>query len=250
MKTPWILLLLTLIMLTVFLLDDDVLFVFNNTDNDGLPAGLSMVIDLNKEADGFLESYPFPLLDPPVTIAEGFLSYDGKLGDEEDFRHWAIDYVHEDNGVYKKFPVYAAHGGTAFQGESDSFGLYVLVKNREISGKWYNTLYAHLENIPDYIPFKRKGVDDTGYGFQIPSQTYLGQAGHTGNTKGIAQLHFELHIFDQGTPMRTDPYGIFEKFSSGLYPQPGDSLGGTNNYWIDDFPKFPQSWIPAIRAGV
>jgi len=35
-----------------------------------------------------------------------------------------------------------------------------------------------------------------------------------------------------------DPYGVYDRASSGKYPQPGESLKGLNHYFTSNNPQF------------
>ncbi len=209
-------------------------------DHDEFLASISRIWTKPKNTENILSNYPFPLLDPPVTIAEAFEAYDGYLLDKPGQYHWAIDYVQTDKaGKFLAFPVYSAHEGVAFQGYGPTWGKYVVVRKRDENGKGFNTLYSHLENVPKHIPIANSDINNSN-GIQIDSMTYIGDAGKTGNTKGINQLHFELHMVDENeySTLRIDPYGVYSRLSSGLYPQPGSSLFGLQHYWKSNNPEF------------
>ena len=38
-----------------------------------------------------------------------------------------------------------------------------------------------------------------------------------------------------------DPYGVYDKVSSGKYPQPGESLKGLEHYFATDEPDFAKN---------
>ncbi len=221
--------------------------IFNfSSDTETLLAGLGRISEHPKNVEKFLQNYPFPLLSPPVTIAEGFESYDGVLQDRPGALHWAIDYVQKFRGKFRPFLVFSSHEGEVIQSYEKTFGKYVVIRKRSGLLGDYNTLYAHLDNIPDSIPFMKNNNKDIGIrinetpGIFLPANTYIGEAGVTGNTKGIPQLHFELHLVNTSTNMsyRVDPYGIYKKASSGQYPKPGNSLKGRLHYWTSDLPTF------------
>jgi len=208
-------------------------------DRDQLLANISKILTKPKTTESLLVNYPFSLLSPEVTIAEGFEAYDGNLGDKVGDLHWAIDYVQNDQGKFLSFPVYSAHDGIVFQGFGKTWGKFVVIRKRDDFGKGFNTLYSHLENIPKSIPFLNSDFDSSK-GISIKAGKLIGYAGKTGNTKGINQLHFELHLVDknQNTTFRVDPYGLYKRLSSGIYPQPGSSLKKLSHYWSGDFPTF------------
>lgn len=200
--------------------------------SEELEANLKRIIYPEKFPKKVLENYPFSFYEEfPVSIAEGFEVYDGNLKDVPNTPHWGIDYVRRNENTFLQFPVFSAHSGNAFQGFGKQFGSFVIIKNDE-----YETLYAHLENIPQNIPFlladtrKNKGVI-------IDARAYIGTAGVTRNTKSIPQLHFELHKNVKREIVRVDPYGVYGRLSSGLYPQPGE-LVNTFSYWLSDSPSF------------
>ena len=213
--------------------------ILKNIDEDSFLAGIARVWVKPKVTESVLENYPFALENPPVSIIEGFEAYDGYLLDKPGDFHWAIDYVKNDNGNFLPFPVYSAHGGTAFQGYGKTWGKFVVVKIRDENGNGYNTLYSHLENVPTYLPYMNTDIDNSK-GVEIKAKTYIGDAGKSGNTKGINQLHFELHKVsgEDKRTVRIDPYGLYLRFSSGKYLQPGTTLFGLEHYWMDNNPGF------------
>lgn len=208
-------------------------------NEDFILAGIARAWVKPKTTEGILENYPFALENPPVTIIEGFEAYDGYLLDKPGDFHWAIDYVKNDNGNFLPFSVYSAHAGEAFQGYGKMWGKFVVVKVRDAKGGGYNTLYSHLENVPKFLPYMNYDIDSSK-GVAIDAMTYIGDAGKTGNTKGINQLHFELHKVnaENKTTVRIDPYGLYLRMSSGQYRQPGSSLRGLQHYWNSDNPEY------------
>ncbi|MBI4138032.1 MAG: M23 family metallopeptidase [Candidatus Wildermuthbacteria bacterium] len=209
---------------------------------DEFSANLSRIWVQPKTIEPVLKNYPFPLLSPAVTIAEGFEAYDGTLHDTPGDFHWAIDYVQTAGGAFLEFPVFSAHDGVVFQGEGNMWGKFVVVKDRSKISQGYNTLYSHLDSIPTRIPFMQFDINGSN-GVLLPAGSYIGQASTTGNAKGIPQLHFEFHTVDlkTGATLRGDPYGVYQRLSSGFYPQPGDSLEGLLHYWETDNPFFAGS---------
>jgi len=208
-------------------------------DPDSLLANISRIWVKPKVTEPVLENYPFTLMNPPVIIAEAFEAYDGYLGDKIGDYHWGIDYVQFDGDKFLPFPVYSAHAGIAFQGNGKTWGKFVVIRKRDDLGKGYNTLYSHLENVPKYIPYMDSDIDNSK-GVFIESMAYIGDAGVTGNVKnGINQLHFEFHRVDSNKKtLRLDPYGLYKRLSSDLYPQPGQSLQDIDHYWNSDLPEF------------
>ena len=217
--------------------------ILQNVDEGDVVAGIARVWVKPKTTEGVLGNYPFALENPPVTIAEGFEAYDGYLLDKPGDLHWAIDYVKNDNGKFLPFAVYSSHKGVAFQGYGKTWGKFVVVKIRDENGNGYNTLYSHLENVPMHLPFMNSDIDSSK-GVEIEAMTYIGDAGKTGNTKGLNQLHFELHKVNGGAngesknTVRIDPYGLYLRYSSGKYPQPGTALFGLEHYWRGNNPGF------------
>ncbi|MSR73326.1 M23 family metallopeptidase [Candidatus Parcubacteria bacterium] len=213
-------------------------------DPEQFSANLARIWIKSSNVEPVLLNYPFPLLSPSITVAEGFESYDGNLGDIPEAPHWAIDYVQKSGDKFLSFPVFSAHDGVVFQGFGKTWGKFVVVRKRgDLSAsrrmQGYNTLYSHLDNIPESIPFMNSDIDNSE-GIFLVSGTFIGDASVTGNTKGINQLHFEFHIVDTKTSitLRADPYGVYKRLSSRLYPQPGSSLFGLSHYWSNNFPPF------------
>jgi murein DD-endopeptidase MepM/ murein hydrolase activator NlpD len=183
----------------------------------------------------FLESYPFKNIG--VTIAEGFSAYDGNLRDVPGRVHNAIDYVLKKSGEFVSFEVFSMYEGHVKFGVSESWGKYFII-TKILEDVQYDTVYAHLDNIPDDI--QKYAIIQGDKDFIIPAQYCLGMAGKTGDTKSIRQLHIELHEKNLKTGLRKklDPYGIYDRLSSGKYPQPGALLTGPDHYWISDEPEF------------
>lgn len=224
---------------TIIVNNIDKNIILKNIDEDELLAGIARAWVKPKVTEGVLENYPFALENPPVTIIEGFEAYDGYLLDKPGDFHWAIDYVKNDNGNFMPFAVYSAHGGTAFQGYGKTWGKFVVIRMRNENGDGFNTLYSHLENVPIYLPYMSSDIDNSK-GIEINAMTYIGDAGQSGNTKGINQLHFELHKVSgaEKRTVRIDPYGLYLRYSSGKYPQPGNTLFGLQHYWKNNEPGF------------
>ena len=113
----------------------------------------------------------------------------------------------------------------------------MVVRFRDKNNNGFNTLYAHLDDISKNIPYYSKDFNNDS-GVSVSNGTYLGMASNTGNTKGINQLHFELQIVGKGYSYRLDPYGVYDRLSSGHYPDPGRSLTGLRHFWNKNFPDF------------
>jgi len=194
-----------------------------------------------------LKCYPFKLVDPVIRLVEGFKAYKGVLGDEPGGPHRGIDYARMDEKESCiGFDVFSAHDGEIFQGESDSWGKYVIIY-RQLDDVVFASVYAHLEIVDPKIPFlppdrrrKRKGPI-------FAESKYIGKAGTSGDTKGEngkrrIQLHFELLRKDLRTEepewKKIDPYGVYDTVDSGRYPQPSHSLKGLDHFWIKDKPPF------------
>lgn len=180
---------------------------------------------VSSEIPKFLENYPFS--DPNIMLAEGFAAYDGLLRDQPGDIHYGIDYVLYEDEKFKKFDVFTMHGGQAFQGNSPSWGKYVVVEI-EVHGKMFQTIYAHLTEINPEIP--SSGRKEVSAAFK------LGKADTTGITNGIPQLHIELLEKTGNTFKKLDPYGIYKRRSSGFYPGVGGSLEKFPHYWVTDTP--------------
>ena len=255
-KNYWYLSFVLLIPLLFFSAENALSTLSNNeaqnkgiADAELLEANIAKILIKPAKGEPVLENYPFPLLNPPVTIAEGFDSYDGNLKDKPGSPHLAIDYVQKFGESYQSFPVFSAHSGSAIQGYGKTWGKFVIIrsgvnnrfnKNGESPDFTFNTLYSHLINVPDYIPFIKSDINEEG-GIDIESATHIGDAGTTGTTNGIPQLHFEMHEVNTKTKetFRIDPYGIYARLSSGKYPKIGDSLKNLPHYWKSDTPDFP-----------
>lgn len=195
---------------------------------------VTVVPGLSEPAVKLLECYPFPLLDQPVELIEGFAVYDGNLNDIVGAPHKGIDYVRRENGQLIAFPVCAMHAGRAVRGWSVSWGKFVRVRKIVDHQLLYDTLYAHLATVADDIPDLR---NPEAAGLPVTAGSQLGMAGTTGDTKGLIQLHIELHRLTDRL-LKLDPYGLNDRFSSGKYPQPGQSLTGLSHYWVNDDPPF------------
>jgi murein DD-endopeptidase MepM/ murein hydrolase activator NlpD len=182
-----------------------------------------------------LECYPFA--DSSIRLVEGFSVYDGVLGDEPGTPHKGVDYILRVSQEYRPFDVYAAHPGIAFRGQSETWGGFVAIYGKAINDKQPITIYAHLDCIESSIPeFSKEGKNKAGL-VVLPGK-YLGLTGTTGRTNSIPQLHFEMHLKDlkTGTREKVDPYGIYDRASSGKYSQPGEKLNG-KHYWHVDQPS-------------
>lgn len=184
----------------------------------------------------YLDNYPFNKEDG-IQIAEAYSEYDGNLLDKKGDIHWGIDYVKRVNGEYLSFPVYSSHSGTAVKGYGKDWGNFVVIRFRDKNGIGFNTLYSHLKDIPKSIPYYISDFNND-VGIEVKTADFIGNAGNTGNAKGINQLHLELHVVSGGSIYRVDPYGVYDRLSSGKYRQPGQSLIGLRHYWSDNWPNF------------
>lgn len=188
------------------------------------------------ENEKVLINYPFEKLEPPVILVEGLGGYDGTIGDEPGGEHKGIDYVRKIDGEYVSFDVFTTNDGEAFWGISEK-GLGHFVNLRKVVGdKRIETIYVHLE--PGTINQKIPQMPTDGSPIQfahLEAGEIVGKAGNTGNTGKykIIQLHFEMQRKDLATNERKviDPYGVYDKVSSGKYPQPGQSLNGLDHYF-------------------
>lgn len=193
------------------------------------------------QEEKILENYPFEKLNPPIILVEGLGGYDGVIGDEPGAEHKGIDYVLKTGEEYASFHVYATHEGEAFFGESEKgWGTFVNLRKTTPNGKIrFESLYVHLDTVNPKIPKLTPDGTERQY-IHLQAGEYLGTAGNTGNTGKykIIQLHFELQRKDLETNERKviDPYGVYEKVSSGKYPQPGHLLTGLDHYFSTDNP--------------
>ena len=192
------------------------------------------------EAYPFLAHYPFEELAPEIEVAEGFAAYEGYLGDTRGEYHKGIDYIRRKGNAFLPFNVYTMHHGEAWQGKSETWGNFVIVRRTLTPTLRYYTVYAHLDGIPQRFPkiSEELGVKIPGIG--VSAGKYIGFANTSGNTKGVAQLHIELHEENlaKGTWLKLDPYGVYSTKSSHRYPDPGKSLEGLQHYWISNTPAF------------
>ena len=183
----------------------------------------------------FLECYPFKHIG--LKIAEGFSAYDGNLGDMAGESHFGIDYVLKKNGEFISFEVYSMFEGALSFGVSASLGKFFTI-SRQIGDFRYDLIYAHLDHINEDLQKYEliRGEMD----FIVPSRYFLGWSSATGLTHGIRQLHIELHGKNlvTGEKNKLDPYGVYDRLSSGKYRQPGQTLAGLNHLWISDEPEF------------
>lgn len=185
-----------------------------------------------------LQNYPFEKLNPPVILVEGCKAYDGAIGDEPGKPHKGIDFVRKKGKQYLSFDVFSSQDGKAFQGLSETWGKFVSVR-QEINEIRLDTIYVHLDEVNPKIPVL-PGKDVEIEFVLIKAGEWLGTAGITGNTKGITQLHWEMHRKNLKTGKRKvlDPYGVYDRASSGKYSQPGESLKGLSHYFASNNPKF------------
>ncbi len=189
----------------------------------------------------FLAHYPFSLVEPNIVVAEGFAAYDGYLGDTRGEYHKGIDYVRKRGNSFLPFEVYTIHHGEAWRGEgSETWGEFVIVRRTLTPTLRYYTIYAHLEHVPKHIPLRPREPGVEVAGAPVRAGEYVGLAGNTGNTKGVPQLHLELHEENlaEGTWLKLDPYGVYSTKSSRSYPDPGTSLEGLEHYWVSDTPRY------------
>jgi len=185
-----------------------------------------------------LQCYPFEKLNPPVVLVEGCKAYDGAIGDKPGKRHKGIDYIRKKGELFLSFDVFSSQDGKAFQGLSETWGKFVSVR-QEINGIRLDTIYVHLDKVNPKIPVLPSKNVEIEF-MPIRAGEWLGIAGITGNTRGITQLHWEMHRKNLKTGKRKvfDPYGVYKRTSSGKYPQPGESLKGLSHYFASDNPQF------------
>lgn len=182
-----------------------------------------------------LENYPFKRVG--VTIAEGFSAYDGTLGDIAGAPHGGIDYVLNKSGEHASFEVFTMYEGAAQFGVSNSLGKYFIIST-VVGDCQYDTVYAHLDNITEDL--QKYAIIQGDRDFIIPARYPLGWAGKTGLAHNIRQLHLELYQknLKTGAKRKLDPYGLYDKLSSGRYRQPGQTLRNLDHYWTTDEPEF------------
>lgn len=184
-----------------------------------------------------LECYPFKLTDPTVELIEGFSEYDGNLKDKPGDLHNGIDYVRRKGDKFVSFEVYSCHDGETHQGLSKTWGKFVTIKKMISKNLRYYTIYAHLSKVNPNIPLLPENKDrERPKGLKVRSGFLLGRSGITGRTNRLIQLHFELHKIKGDKREKIDPYGLNLRFSSGKYPQPGQSLSKLSHYWTSNNP--------------
>lgn len=191
-------------------------------------------------AHKILQCYPFK--NRGIEVIEGYSVYDGNLGDPVGTPHKGIDYVLRRGEEFLPFEVFSMHEGMAWQGMSDSWGRFVAIYSEPMGIYQYETIYAHLDTIDDVFPLMKPKQEpgSMGRGFIIRPNQLIGLAGTTGVTNDHIQLHLELQQKNTQTKTRQklDPYGIYDRFSTGKYPQPGQSLEQWDHAWTSDTPSF------------
>lgn len=200
----------------------------------------------------FLKNLPFEKLEPAVALVEGFSAYEGILGDTPGDVHRGIDYARMAGDKFLPFDIFSMHDGTAMQGESKTWGNFVIVRYEQSPTLRYYTIYAHLTDIPERFPDLRTVRAGEWRGVPVAAGEFLGRAGVSGNTNGITQLHLELQEEDLATPsngtgrwLKLDPYGIYGQ--AGAYPQTGEMLAGLKHYWTSDGPAYRPGRPPLAR---
>jgi murein DD-endopeptidase MepM/ murein hydrolase activator NlpD len=187
-----------------------------------------------------LQNYPFAKLDPPIILVEGCKEYDGVIGDPPGVMHKGIDYVRKKKDEYLPFEVFAAHDGEAFWSISErGWGIFASV--RLVIGDYrLETFYVHLDKVNEKLVRLPEDKKVTVKFIPVKAGEWLGTAGVTGNTNNIIQLHFEMHRKNLKTGEREilDPYGVYDRASSGKYPQPGESLKGLSHTFSSENPGF------------
>ena len=186
-----------------------------------------------------LQRYPFS--DSRIRLVEGFSAYDGVIGDEPGALHKGIDYVLQVDEEYRAFDVLSMCEGVAFRGTSESWGEFVIV-HFPFNGALFSVVYAHLSEVestiaPQFVERDGQSVANE-QGTHVTVGQRLGVTGTSGWTNGIIQLHLELHQKElkTGVTQKLDPYGVYDRASSGRYPQPGVSLRGLEHAWVMDEP--------------
>ena len=184
------------------------------------------------------ECYPFKNLG--IQIAEGFSVYDGNLRDVPGKVHLGIDYVLKKSDEFASFEVFSMYEGDVEFGVSNSWGKYFII-SKTVGECRYDTVYAHLDNIN--VDLQKYAIIQGDREFIVPSKYYLGWSGTTGDTKNIRQLHIELHEKNLRTGQRRtlDPYGIYDRLSSGKYRDLGHVLNNLMHVWVSDSPEFIES---------
>lgn len=134
------------------------------------------------------------------------------------------------------------HSGKAYRGTSSSWGTFVVIQYKVPKDEVrLDTVYAHLGSVDESIPVlegEGKENQSTGVRKEVRAGDWIGKAGTSGATNDLVQLHIELHWKDLKTGEwdKLDPYGVYDRFRSGRYPQPTESLKGLEHYWVKDNP--------------
>ena len=181
-------------------------------------------------------TYPFNLDNAhPIIRGDTWIRNDGSA-------HQGVDYY---RGDWTSFTILAAADGQAMYVPGNcTWGNYIEIKHVIGSETWW-TLYAHVAS--PLIPAD-------GAFHNVSRGQEIAIAGKTGywrkNTNGtcdtsqpytVIHLHFELSKGAIGAPNRVDPYGVYDKNNSGLYP-------GTSAAFTTNPPSYPGSAAPVARC--
>jgi hypothetical protein len=182
-----------------------------------------------------LENYPFKNIG--IEVAEGFVVSKNNPRSALGGLPNGIDYILKKQEEYVSFEVFSMYEGHIRFGVSQKWGKFFVI-SKTLGSFQYDTVYAHLDFINEDI--QKYAIIHGDMDFIIPGKYFLGMCGKTGDTKKIRQLHIELHEKNvlTGERKKLDPYGIYDRLSSGKYPKPGELLNKLPHAWVEDYPEF------------
>ena len=173
-----------------------------------------------------LENYPFKNIG--IKIVQGF---------NLEREHFGIDYILKKGDELASFEVYNMFEGSANFGVNNKLGKYFVLA-KQYGNFLYKVVYAHLDNINENL--QKYAIIQGDREFIIPAKYPLGWSAKAGVTFGIRKLHIEIQLtnLETGLKQKIDPYGIYGRQESVIYPQPGESLENFPHLWKTDEPEF------------